>query len=94
MKKIVDNLLYDTDKAEEICSRHGEGGITEVLFRTKKENWFLVYSQYSSNDDYGSSYVQKQDLVPMTVREVLDWLKKHEFIDELIEYFPEELEEA
>ena len=93
MKKIVNGLLYNTDKANQICSLFTNGGVEETLFRTKKENWF-VYSVKHSSDDWGNSQISEQDIVPLSNDGALGWLRGHDFIDTLIEYFPEEVEEA
>jgi hypothetical protein len=104
-KKVIDRILYDTEKAEEIFSwenhysRMDFDFVAEVLYRTPKGNFFLVgeggpMSKYAvpagSNATSGSS----DNITPISKEQAITWLENHEGDEKILELFPEEIEEG
>jgi len=97
MKRILNGKRYDTATATEIAS--WKNGLSsndfhyceETLYRTKNGAFFLVgeggaLSAYSrscgSNSSCGGS-----ELLPLSEKEVREWLEDHDCTDELEELF-------
>jgi len=80
MKKIIDNIRYDTDKAEYVAgeqiSLHSFYRTNESLYRTSKGKLFL-YGESSAGGKYGRSDGNTQwggeDIIPMTPAEAWEW---------------------
>ena len=102
MRKVVDGVIYDTEKAEEVDkhSEHYPGDFyhySETLYRTKKGNWFLdgaggpasKYATRCGNMSHGDF-----DIVPLTSEEAQKWLERYGSVSELEKYFSENLVEA
>lgn len=104
-RKIIDRVVYDTEKSEEVhswenhYSRMDFDFVAEVLYRTPKGNFFLVgeggpMSKYAvpagSNATSGSS----DNIIPIGKERVISWLERHDGDEKLLELFPDELEEA
>ncbi len=98
MRKIIDNKLYDTEKADLVYSvphydiEECDFLCEDALYVTKKGSWFLV-EEFASMDEPGTVSVSK-DMSPKTVKEVYSWLLKHQAIDAIQQYFPDDIEEA
>jgi len=104
MKKIIDGVLYDTDKAEVIASA-SEGYnksdfryFKESLYRTAKGNWFLAgeggpSSKYRAVFIDGS-YSGGSEIFPMSPKAAREWLERNDEVDLCLKYFSEEIEEA
>lgn len=103
MQKIINGKLYDTNKAELVASvSNGYYGndfhrCTEDLYRTSKGAWFLhgeggPLSKYS--EQHGSERSGGSVICSMETDEVVEWLEAHNRVDELLEYFPDRIEEA
>ena len=104
MKKIINRKVYDTDTAEEIASDSSHlfsgdfGYWEETLFRTKKGAYFLYgsggpmskYAEPCGNNGMAGG----SDIVPLSPKDAVEWLEEHDCVDELEEYFADELEEA
>lgn len=92
MRRIIDNKLYDTDKAT-LVAEHYEGynnefySICEALYIKKTGEWFLngeggQCTRYRDADEGGV-------IEPFAEDEAKDWLADKNFIDEYIQYFEE-----
>ena len=101
MKRIVNGLLYDTEKAKVISKIERVTDRTydyqlgidfrtkwcEILYRTKRNRYFLLKQIQSLGRC--SEYI-----VPITDEEAFDWLAEHD-PDKAIELFPRKhIEEA
>jgi len=103
MKKIIDGVFYDTDKAEVIASAsegyEGDFGcFSESLYRTAKGNWFLAgeggpLSKYCAASTDGS-YSGGSKIFPMSPKAAREWLEINNEVDLCLKYFSEEIEEA
>jgi len=103
LKKIINGKVYDTEKATEIRSyQEGILGnfeyINEVLYRTKRGNWFL-YRDAGALSGYGRSlpnnggWYGTTDIEALDEQEAFEWLSRRD--SELaIQYFADEIEEA
>ena len=78
MKKIVNGLLYDTEKAD-VVSKHKFSWGWETLYRTKKGHYFLH-----------TNYTTVEDIRVMTVDETFKWLANYD-PDKAKELFPEKI---
>lgn len=101
MNQIIDGILYDTEKAEEICEYWNYLPTTdfrnmrETLFITKKGNWFIAatggamtkYRKQFGNMTSGSS-----EIIPISEERAKKFIEKYGTIEQYKEYF--ELEEA
>jgi hypothetical protein len=103
MKKIMDRVIYDTEKAEQIAeysSGHNPGDFehfTETLYKTKKGNWFL-HGEGGPSSPYtervGSSTSGSEEIQPMDEDEVIEWCERRQMIDVLEKHFPNAIEAA
>lgn len=103
MKRVINKKVYNTETAMLIAENfNGLVGndyrsLTEQLYRTKKENYFLCgsggpltkYAKSSGNQTYGSS-----EIIPMTNQEAYQWLEENKETEAIEEFFPDEFEEA
>tara|TARA_Y100001973_G_C5167080_1_gene316817 strand:- start:674 stop:988 length:315 start_codon:yes stop_codon:yes gene_type:complete len=104
MIKIINEKIYNTEKAEEIAEYYN-GYCTsdfnhyqETLYLTKKKSWFLhvkggalscMAKPVGSNGMGGS-----EDIEDLTEEEALEWMKKNQEVTLIESFFPGELEEA
>jgi len=77
MKKIVNRLLYDTEKAEAV-SKYETLSCSETLYRTEKGRYFLHRQCPDTN---------VETIQTMTDEEAFKWLGEHD-PDKAIELFP------
>ena len=77
MKKIVNGLLYDTEKAEAVSKCETLSDI-ETLYRTKKGRYFLHRQCPDTN---------VETIRTITDEEAFEWLGEHD-PDKAIELFP------
>lgn len=103
MKKIINKKVYDTEIATLVGEyQYANWGdfkyLSEDLYITKKNNWFLHYvggagSKYGRS--CGSSTIcGSEGIEPMTKQEALEWLEEYGEAEQIEKYFLEELEEA
>ena len=103
MRRIVDGVMYDTEKAELLASYEAKElpsdfrWYREDLYQTKNGRFFLhgrggPLSPYASVG-YGCSS-SGEKIVPLSEGEVVKWLENTENYDVLLELFPDEIEEA
>ena len=86
MKKIINGRLYDTEKAD-VVTVSGPKEFREILYRTKKNRYFLFKSLYKN-------YEGIESLKPMTDDEAYNYLCEHD-PDKAKELFPDkQIEEA
>ena len=104
MKKVIDGSLYNTETARLIASdsysnptdfNHWE----EELYKTKKNNWFLVgsggpSSRYSISVDLNSWAGSSGNIVPLSDREAMAWLERAGEDDLVLEHFADLVHEA
>lgn len=102
MKKVIEGKLYNTETAEELASWHNGCSYNdfnycrEVLYRTKKGNYFIYgeggamskYSRFCGNNSWDGG----DDIVPLTIEEAKEWAETHCSADNYCEIFgkPEE----
>jgi hypothetical protein len=103
MKKIINGMKYDTDKAEAVAdwSNHYPSNdfksCSESLFVTTKGNWFLwgeggAMSKYST--PHGNSVGGGEEIIALTPDEAYKWLENNDETDAIDRFFPEKVEEA
>ena len=103
MRKIIGDLMYDTDKAtyiarKKVCIEGRYRCRYEELYKTNNGRWFI----HSYNHDFEKTEeaVDKSDpkwepnIFPVKEDDVIGWLSKHVFIKELKTHFNIELKEA
>jgi len=104
MRKVVNDKVYDTDKATLVAfDRFGAPGDFsawyEALYITKKGNYFL-YGEGGPRTRYGrivssNSMGGGSEIIPLSEEEAFAWLQEHDIDVEVIEkYFGDMLEEA
>jgi len=85
MKKIINGLLYDTEKAE-VISKREYLVFSETLYRTKKGRFFL-FKHYPDSE-------LRTGIEVITKNEAFLWLADYD-PDKALEIFPDEnIEEA
>ena len=103
MRKIINGVIYDTEKAELIGNDcYGNPSdfryYEECVYRTKKGNWFLYQSggamscmreSVGSNTTSGSS-----DIITLTEDEAFEKLESMNEIKAIEKWFPEKIQEA
>ncbi len=96
MKRIIGNLIYDTDKAQEVYRVKTEecpvGPLEDTLYSTKKGNWFLVEESECFDEETGIDICA--EFTPLTADEALKWLMEMQAVDAIQKHFPDQLEEA
>jgi hypothetical protein len=99
MRRIINGKIYDTETAQRCFGTdNGDDGAgiysdsfdyyEEIIFRTKKGNWFL----YGSGN-YSSKYRESQ-IIPLLLAEALEWLSEHDCHKTINKYFSDQIEEA
>ena len=83
MKEYMEGLRYDTDIAS-LTGTHKGLNHEEKLFRTHKSRWVLVY-EFSSP---GAA------MNPLTEEQAESWMRDHQLMYALDEYFPGKVEDA
>ena len=102
MKKIVGNLLYDTEKATEIT--HYSNGHTgyqryeETLYKTENGRFFLYgaggpMSPYCVSHDE-NSFSGSENIIPISGDELFCWLVEKGEVELAQEYFGKKIKEA
>lgn len=90
VRRIIDNLIYDTDKAECVASHlkrrsagHCRFFSQEILYRSKQNNWFFVLGQRLHVDQPPDVFIQ-----PVTPERAYAWLCEFNEIELIERYFP------
>ena len=103
MKAVIDGKLYDTGKAEKVCT-NGNGYpcndfhyANETLYLTKNAAWFLEFdggplSQYGRA--VGTERHGAQGIRPLTDDEAYQWLEQNEEVELILYHYPGRIEEA
>ena len=105
MKKIINGLRYDTDKAIEIGSYHTPGRGTSdfsyweaTLYKTPRSGRFFLAGEGHAMTQFGSTYGDSRGwgskLIPMTDAEALEWAEQYLDADEIEEHFGGQVEDA
>jgi hypothetical protein len=96
VRRIVNDLIYDSGKAECIAShvkRRSAGAWTyfsqEILYRSSQGNWFFVLGQRLSIEQQPEVFVQ-----PATADQAYAWLCEFNEIDILERYFADKAKYA
>ena len=80
MKKIIENKLYDTEKATLVATYHDKT-CAERLYRKRTGEYFLHGRGNSDNDDYavwrGNSVTGSEQIKPLTPKMAMAWAAKH-----------------
>lgn len=103
MRKVVEGVVYDTEKAEALhdWSNHYPcndfKACSETLYRTKKGRFFLhgeggAMTSYRSA--YGNMFGSGADILPMSPQDALNWLASHDGTDVILGQFADQVEEA
>ena len=94
-QRIVNYMLYDTDRATYVASVGSEGFYKTdssywegVLYVTKKKHWFVV-AEGGEESSFDSG---EHNLVPLSTGDAMRMLEKNKFWDIILEHF--EIEEA
>lgn len=103
MQKVIGNLLYDTEKADEIATwswgyASDFSHFIETLYRTKNGRFFIYgsggpQSGYASHHSDGSRS-GGQDIRALDTEDALHWLRKRNYVTEIQSLFPDAIEEA
>ena len=83
MKEYMEGVRYDTNKAEHIASHWGTNH-QEMLYRTLKGHWVLVYEFKAPGTAMN----------PLTEAQAESWMRDHQLMDALDECFPGKVEDA
>lgn len=96
MKRIIGNLVYDTDKAQEVhrvkTGESGVGPLEDTLYSTKRGNWFLVEESECFSEETGVDICA--EFTALTAEEAFKWLMERQAVDAIQEYFADLVEEA
>lgn len=103
MKKIIDNILYNTETAELIAEYwngidHNDFDyLTEELYRTQKGNFFL-YGEGGGATKYGRQngnwMVASETIIPLTKNEAYTLLVEWDEVELVEKLFPEFIKEG
>jgi len=101
MKKIIERKSYNTETAELIGSYENTNNSTdfnwcsEDLYRTKKGQLF-IHGSGGANSKYaktwGNSSWGSDNIILLSVNEAINWLEKHDLVEEIEKYFSNEIE--
>lgn len=102
MKQVINGLLFDTDKAQEVA-RDWDGHASdyhhwhETLYKTKSGRWFLAckggpMSQHAKKTADG--WTGDRYLKPISAPEALAWLERAGYAETALEHFSAQIEEA
>ncbi len=93
MKKVIQGLIYDTDKAEEIASYRKYSPtdfnhVEESLYKTKNGRYFLAgeggarskYAEQVDQNTWGGGW----GIIPVTAGEALAWCENHDVDPDII----------
>jgi hypothetical protein len=109
MKKIVNGLRYDTEKAVEIGSYdnigHGCDSISDfrywnaTLYRTPRSGRYFLAGEGGAMSRFSQSVGQNSwgrgsDLIPMTREEALAWAEQFLDSEAIEEHFPDDIQDA
>lgn len=97
MKKIIDNKVYDTEKATEKATweHHTSDSpyyCKDTIYLTAKGNWFIHFINASSVDGVVEGFVE--DIRMLSSDMAYEWLRERHKADLILEHFPEMVEEA
>lgn len=80
MRKIIQNKLYDTEKATLVATYH-DSTCAERLYRKRTGEYFLHGRGSSDNDDYavwkGNRVTGSEQIKPLTPKRAMAWAAKH-----------------
>ena len=103
MRKIIDGLRYDTEKATKIHDwsnghyRNDFYYCCETLYRTGNGAFFL-HGQGGALSKYGERCAQgmgaSENIVPLLREDAIQWLLEHDGDEVVEEKFPDAFEEA
>ena len=99
MKRIINGKRYDTETAEKLASAYASCSVTdfnywqEDLYR-KRTGEFFLHGEGNANSRYSrridtNSWSGGEKLIPMTVKEAMDWAEKNLDGDEYENIFGE-----
>jgi len=101
MIKIVDDKLYDTEKAETITSCYEQQKDSTLcnyitLCKSPKGTYFLHLSKekYAYYDGLDKKFVTADDILVISRDDAIEWCKDHVLLDVLKAEFGIELEEG
>lgn len=105
MRKVINGLRYDTEKATKIGTAEYHGSCTDfqyweaTLYRTPRSNRFFLAGHGGPMSRFSQSIGQNQwgggeDLIPMSHGEALEWAEQHLDADEIEKHFGDILEDA
>lgn len=95
MKKIINNLVYNTKTAREVATSERNPGqfsyVSETLYRKKTGEYFL-YGEGGPESKYSkpsgqNSWVGGEKIIPLTYEEALKWSEDNLDADDYIEEF-------
>ena len=104
MKRIIDGIAYDTERATEISSASSGGSTAdyhfwaENLYKTAKGRWF-VYGKGGAGTQWsvtveGDHWQGGSDITPLTPDEAQAWLEQYASADIVLEHFADKIQEA
>jgi hypothetical protein len=104
MKRIIDGVRYDTEKATLVCTARNSAGYgdfrhwKEHLYKTSKNAWFIQgeggpMSRWADNDGNGNSS-SGEGILPVSPELVMEWLEQNEKIEKLEEHFGSLIKDA
>lgn len=107
MKKIIDGLRYDTDKAVAVGGHDhgnypGSGDFSHwsaTLYKTPRSGRFFLHGEgggmtrFATHSPYGGS-CGGEKIIPMSREEALAWAEQYLDADEIEEHFGDQVEDA
>jgi hypothetical protein len=109
MKKIIDGMRYDTDKAVKIGDANnlwkGCDSVTDfrfwaaALYRTPRSGRYFLSGKGGAMSLFSQSVGQNSwtggsGLIPLTEGEAYQWAEQHLEADALEQYFPDRIQDA
>jgi len=109
MKKIIDGVRYDADKAVKVGAADNLGlGVSSVtdfaywtaeLYRTPRSGRFFLVGEGGPQSRFAQSAGQNtwsggSDLIPMSKEEALSWAERYLDVEVVEEHFSELIEDA
>ena len=98
MKSVIDGKLYNTTTAKEIAEidnisqdvNYGSFGyFCESIHLTKNGAWFL-YGYGGCQTQYNNSGT----ITPLSNKEAMEWLEKHDEVEALLKHFSDAITDA
>ena len=93
MKDVINKILYDTDKANELCTINIDGGMQETYYKTKNGSIFC-YQKWGHESDGGRGGYHGTRMFPVVNEQFKVNILMTNSPMLITQYFPNEITEA